>query len=330
MTSSETASMLCSDADLAAGDDPRGSAAEFTSFLLIEHRSSFGRNAAEDAVRAVYPAALAAAALALPGLRPFAIRPVGRADAAGSVIRYIGRSGPGGFLAETHNSPAMADVVQLATTGARHQGPPQSSDTGRRPTAPIAPASTVREAGPLAGWSAGGLAREPLFAVCTNGSRDRCCAVKGRDVAAQLHFELDDPDDDPTVVEISHLGGHRFAPTMLVLPWGYAYARLDVDLAQEIAYAAQDGLVHPTNLRGRADLAPAAQVADVIWRAELGPAPIDAVLITSITTEGDVQVVTGTVQGRAETQKLRRIPGQTIFTTACGGKPIPTLRWATA
>ncbi len=92
-----------------------------------------------------------------------------------------------------------------------------------------------------------------LFAVCTNGRRDRCCAIVGRGIAVDLHAEFGDQ-----VVEISHLGGHRYAGTMLVLPRGYAYGFLDPATARTVAAAAVAGLVHPEGLRGRADLPPAA------------------------------------------------------------------------
>ena len=168
---------------------------------------------------------------------------------------------------------------------------------------------------------------EPLFAVCTNGARDRCCAIKGRDLAATLHAALDDPDDDATVVEISHVGGHRYAPTMMVLPWGYAYARLDRVTALDIAEAARDGLVHPAGLRGRADLPPAAQVAEALWRADLGPAAIDAVAGITSRSAGDVETVTAQVAGRTETLRLAYVEGPAIGASACGGKPFATGRW---
>jgi len=281
---------LCSDADLAVGDDLRGSAARFDSFVVVEQRGSFGKEAAIDAVRALDPQR-AGGLIAEPGLRPFAIRPVGRPESSGVRARFAGRTGPASWLAPVEALPAGA--------------PPEERPAG-------------------IGW-------EPLFAVCTNGSRDRCCAIKSRELAVLLHRELDDPDagDDACVVEVSHLGGHRFAPTMLVLPTGYAYGRLDVDTALEVAWAAQDGLVHPANLRGRADLEPAAQVADAHWRSELGAAaPIDAVRITATTGDSADTLVDAEVQGRAERLRLRWQPGPVIQQTLCGGKPIATGRWS--
>ncbi len=301
-TALQTGSMLCSDADQAVHDDPAGSAAEFSRFLLIEHLSSFGREAADDALAAAFGEA-AHDVTALPGLRAFAIRPVGRSAGQASRPRWIGRTGENGTLTDVTGRPTAATLDDLAR--------------------PVGAAGTVGTPGtPGAG--------EPLFAVCTNGSRDRCCAVKGRDLALALHSTLDDPDDEPSVVEISHLGGHRFAPTMLVLPWGYTYARLDLDTALEVAHAALDGLVVPTGLRGRADLPPAAQVAEAHWRSALGTAPVSDVRIDSVHTQSGVHTVTGRVQGRVESLALRRTPGPTIEATLCGGKPIATGGWVQA
>ncbi|TWF97579.1 sucrase ferredoxin [Kitasatospora viridis] len=86
----------------------------------------------------------------------------------------------------------------------------------------------------------------PLALVCTNGRRDRCCALLGRPLAAELatagHSE---------VWEVTHLGGHRFSPTMLVLPYGYAYGRLTEAGAKSVLAATAAGLTEPTHSRGR-------------------------------------------------------------------------------
>ncbi|WP_030038964.1 sucrase ferredoxin, partial [Streptomyces resistomycificus] len=57
----------------------------------------------------------------------------------------------------------------------------------------------------------------PLALVCTNGKRDRCCALLGRPLAAELAAS-----GVEGAWEVTHLGGHRFSPTLLVLPYGYA------------------------------------------------------------------------------------------------------------
>ncbi|MFM2437581.1 MAG: hypothetical protein RLZ55_392, partial [Actinomycetota bacterium] len=71
--------------------------------------------------------------------------------------------------------------------------------------------------------------------------------------------------------ETSHLGGHRFAATGVLLPWGYVYGRLDPDAVVAVASTAAKGLIHPVGLRGRSILEPAAQAAEVAVRATLPP-----------------------------------------------------------
>src|SRR5262245_13865966 len=67
-------------------------------------------------------------------------------------------------------------------------------------------------------------ATQPVFLVCTNGRRDVCCAVRGRPVAREAaHLR------PGQVWETSHTGGHRFAPTGVLLPYGLTLARLTAD-----------------------------------------------------------------------------------------------------
>jgi hypothetical protein len=277
----------CSDLTRAAADDPVGSGTGFSSFLLLDYRMPWGRDAAGDAARDLLAPRAAATALSSPGLRAFAIRPV--QDRRGTVV-----------------APAYAGTVgldaQLTVLSALPDEPAVTGIAGGTP--PGEPSDRV------------------LIGVCTNARRDRCCAVRGRPVATALQAEFGD-----AITEISHLGGHRYAATVLVLPTGYSYGFLDPGAARDAALAALDGLVHPAHLRGRADLAPAAQAADAFWRTEIGSAPVDAVRIESVQTDGDEAVVTGVVQGGADRLLLRRVPGPAIPVTACGGKPIATGRW---
>ncbi len=67
--------------------------------------------------------------------------------------------------------------------------------------------------------------------ICTHGSRDRCCGQSG----TLLFLELEDAlasGDISSPVRIwrtSHIGGHRFAPTVLTLPDGLAWSNLTAD-----------------------------------------------------------------------------------------------------
>lgn len=85
--------------------------------------------------------------------------------------------------------------------------------------------------------------------VCTNARRDRCCAVLGRPLAAQLAAQA--TDTSTVVWETSHTGGHRFAPTFVSLPDGYLYGG---------PAAAGRGV---DACRGRSALPPPAQAAEL-------------------------------------------------------------------
>ena len=103
----------------------------------------------------------------------------------------------------------------------------------------------------------------PLLLVCTHARRDVCCARIGRPIALELAAE---PQWAGRVWETSHIGGHRFAPTMLQLPHGWIHGRLDHAGAIEVLEHARDGLLPLYSARGRSSLPPAAQAADIAIR----------------------------------------------------------------
>lgn len=98
--------------------------------------------------------------------------------------------------------------------------------------------------------------------VCTHGKRDRCCAKWGGAFWRELMAR-----HNHATVEIwqtSHLGGHRFAPTAVVLPWGFQYGRLSHDDAIGLLESAARGEVYRTDLlRGRIAWSAPEQVAEI-------------------------------------------------------------------
>lgn len=88
---------------------------------------------------------------------------------------------------------------------------------------------------------------DPLWLVCTNGKRDRCCAELGRPIAGLLAQEW--PDG---TWETTHLGGHRFSGTLLALPSGITLGRLDTATALAACEAVARGEVPLAHVRGRA------------------------------------------------------------------------------
>lgn len=105
----------------------------------------------------------------------------------------------------------------------------------------------------------------PLYLVCTNGRRDVCCGLAGRELARALAPELGD-----RLWETSHVGGHRFAPNLVCLPEGLLYGRLDADAARRVVAEHRDGRIVLEHLRGRSSLEPAAQAVDYFARRETG------------------------------------------------------------
>jgi hypothetical protein len=127
---------------------------------------------------------------------------------------------------------------------------------------------------------------DPVMLVCTNGKRDQCCAERGRALALDLAQREAARGDAPSsgiidVWESDHLGGHRFAPTAVVLPTGYVYGRLDADAALAVLDAARDGQVLAENARGRSTWSRPGQAADLALRTELQQFDADAVRIVA-------------------------------------------------
>jgi hypothetical protein len=87
---------------------------------------------------------------------------------------------------------------------------------------------------------------EPVIAVCSHGRHDECCATRGRAVAARLAER-----EGAAVWECSHIGGDRFAATMLLFPHGINYGRADVLDAGLMVDEYRAGRVMLAGLRGR-------------------------------------------------------------------------------
>jgi hypothetical protein len=117
------------------------------------------------------------------------------------------------------------------------------------------------------------------YLVCTNGARDPCCAIRGPAVAQTL--ERARPGQ---VYECSHLGGHRFAANVLVLPDGLCFGRLDARSAPALADDLEAGRLPLDYLRGRTAYEPEQQAAEILVRRELALEGLDDVTLVDGTT----------------------------------------------
>ncbi|MFI6936413.1 sucrase ferredoxin [Streptomyces sp. NPDC050287] len=120
---------------------------------------------------------------------------------------------------------------------------------------------------------------DPLALVCTNGKRDRCCALLGRPLAAELAAS-----GVEGVWEVTHLGGHRFSPTLLVLPYGYAYGRAEAHAVKEVLHSVKEGRIVVEGCRGSSAWERPGQAAELAVRRAAGEYAAQA--LTVIRTEG--------------------------------------------
>lgn len=91
----------------------------------------------------------------------------------------------------------------------------------------------------------------PRLALCTQGTRDRCCAKWGFAVFREACARHAAGRLPLAPIECSHLGGDRFAATGIAFPSGSMYGHLDrIDL-DEIAAAEAEGRILRRHYRGR-------------------------------------------------------------------------------
>lgn len=108
------------------------------------------------------------------------------------------------------------------------------------------------------------------YFVCTNGKRDRSCAVRGAALYRALTKRV-----GTAVWQTTHLGGHRFAATLLSLPDGVCYGRVAPEESDRLLTAASQAEVWLEKLRGRTCYGPIEQIADYYLRRETGQTRLD-------------------------------------------------------
>lgn len=157
----------------------------------------------------------------------------------------------------------------------------------------------------------------PVLLVCTHSKRDACCAVKGRPLAAALDAML--PAE--WVWESSHTKGHRFAPSMLLMPWGYSFGRLGPQPAAAAVEAASRGELFYTGNRGRGCFDPQGQVSELAVAKQListsGHAPLG-----EICAEGEKATYGGRTWQVHQHQV--EVPG---VVSSCGDEPKVGKAW---
>src|SRR6478736_6664490 len=137
---------------------------------------------------------------------------------------------------------------------------------------------------------------DPLVAVCAHGKHDQCCAVRGRSACKAIAANYPD-----FTWECSHLGGDRFAATMLMLPEGLCYGRVDSAEPAELVRLYLEGRLDNRFLRGRTSLPHAVQAAQYFVREAFGDDRIDALHPVDVERrEHQIRVMLGGESGPIE------------------------------
>ncbi|MFP7364953.1 sucrase ferredoxin [Corynebacterium callunae] len=159
---------------------------------------------------------------------------------------------------------------------------------------------------------------DPMLLICTHSKRDVCCAIKGRPLAAAIEPKF----GELQVWESSHTKGHRFAPSMMLMPWNYSFGRLNEEATTTLFEQAVDNKLFLPGNRGRGTLDARGQVA------ELGVATLlDALPPAYLeVTEGAEDVRVTHPDGRSWSVQLERQEVEGVI-SSCGDAPKTGKAW---
>ena len=245
--------VYCSDLCLQSGEPLLGTAPEVDVWLLLEYQPVWKAKATEDNDLAAptqrwLERMVAAFAATGRTARPQFIRRPERPAETASVSLHVAHDGKlARFQGSSYNAVTELDFNSLDRLDGNH--------------------FTALE--------------EPRYFVCTNGQRDLCCARYGLPVYTRLRELVGE-----RVWQTTHVGGHRFAPNVLVLPQGALYGRVFADDVDDFAATVEAGQLSLPHLRGRSAYPPAAQVAETRVTDAHGVKGIDGELVTFQTADG--------------------------------------------
>jgi hypothetical protein len=117
----------------------------------------------------------------------------------------------------------------------------------------------------------GSAVSQPVFLVCAHAQRNACCARLGGPLGQALAARY-----PRQVFQTTHVGGHRFAANLVILPHGLYYGPVGLAEATAAIGAYQRGAVTPGRYRGRAGQPKATQQAEHEVLARAGSLPVAA------------------------------------------------------
>ncbi|MFL6060879.1 MAG: sucrase ferredoxin [Marmoricola sp.] len=249
MTNAQHSEQTCTDASAAAGEELVGSAPDAVGWVCLEQNGPWGAKAWTDSHLDAGLGARIEVAAGEHGVRPSLVRRPGRHADAGheggrAVLVAHTRPGASWLLVGSVASPTELLALDWEAVARGDMEAARSSLPSLTPTT------------------------EPVLLVCTNGTRDTCCARLGRPVG--IAAAAIDPDH---VWEVTHTSGHRFAATTVLLPSGVLHGRV-LDATGLLAGARRGQLVL-SGYRGRSTYSAGAQVAEDLVRRTEGVLGLD-------------------------------------------------------
>lgn len=148
----------------------------------------------------------------------------------------------------------------------------------------------------------------PRLLICTNGKRDQCCATFGRNLISKLNESLP-VEFFGQILECSHIGGHRFAPTAIWLPRNLVMGRLE---PQTVTDLLEHGILDSRFIRGDTRLSPPQQVVHAaVW-------PQEITFLSCEQQDADFHLK-ALVSGSPESFTVAATPVSTV--ASCAGEP---------
>jgi len=267
----------CSGSSLAAGESLAGTATQGASWLLVEVRGAWGRDAIADSE---LPSGVRGAMDSFPGKVILMRRPDRRRGVV--VIRATAEEGGGTAVRQE-----LGSLEEL-------------------------PGADLGKGDPATG---------PIVLVCAHGRRDACCARLGPPLFEALASHV----AAERLWQASHLGGHRFAPNVLVLPQGIQLGRIPVGRAAEVVELLANDRIPLDLYRGRTIYVPPVQAAELAVRSVMGCDGLADLQLVS--HEGDLVTFSTPVGELVMRVEERQGP---VVPASCGADPEPTVGWVTS
>jgi len=171
----------------------------------------------------------------------------------------------------------------------------------------------------LFGADRGEPVEEPLFAVCTHGKRDRCCARYGRPLYDALHDQV----DPEWVWQCTHVGGDRFAGNLVCFPEGLYFGRVGLGDVLQLLDHYLGGRIYLDCYRGRCVYSMQVQAAERAVRERTGLDRVDDLELAGV----DGARVTFLAGGKRHEVEVERMEGEPMYLTCDSDVMKRPVRW---